>query len=118
MYVYAAIAVACLLAGFGGGWKTNGWRHDAALHAAQVEQARTAQKRIDRVDEAAVGHEDFKAKEEIRYVERIKMVTKLVDRPVYRAQCLDDDGLRLLRAANRGQDSSEPAPAVPATARP
>jgi hypothetical protein len=118
MYVYVGIAVASLLIGFGGGWKTNGWRHDAAAHAASAQQQRDTLKRMDRVDEAAASHEDFKAKEGIRYVEIVKVVTKLVDRPVYRNQCLDDDGLRILRSAIRGEDSSQSSPAVPAAARP
>lgn len=118
MYVYAALLAAGLFTGFVGGWKTNGWRHDAAMHAAKVQQARDTQKRIDRIDEAAADHEQFKAAEDIRYVETIKVVTKLVDRPVYRNVCLDDTGRMLINSAIRGEDSSKPAPAVPATARP
>lgn len=39
---------------------------------------------------------------------------KIIDRPVYRNVCLDDDGRMLINAAIRGTDPGEPAAAVPA----
>lgn len=113
LYTYAGIALASLALGFLGGWKTEAWRHDAAQLDAQ--RAATAKFKRDekRVDVAAVGHEEFKAKEEIVYVDRVRIVTKLVDRPVYRNQCIDDDGVRLLNDAIAGRPTAgEPAPAV------
>lgn len=114
MYAYVATAIAALLIGFGGGWKTQAWRHDAAeLERTRVE-SRDRLKKIERGDEAAVAHEQFKAKEEIRYVYRTQMVDRIVERPVYRNQCFDDDGLRLLNDAIAGRDApGQPASTVP-----
>jgi hypothetical protein len=117
MYIKVAIALAVLLLGFSAGWKTNGWRHDAALHAAQVQQQRDTMKRIDRIDEASVSHESFKAKEESRYVERVKIVREIVERPVYRNTCIDPDGMRLINSAIRGEDTSEPKTDLPGSSR-
>ena len=119
MYVYAAIMIAGLALGFTGGWTTNGWRHDAQRAVEHAAAARDLAKRMDRVDEAATAHEEFKAKEEVRYVERVKVVRQLVDRPVYRNVCLDGDGVRLLNDAIAGREGAgQPAPTVPAAAKP
>lgn len=115
--IYAGLTAAALAVGFLGGVKVEDWRHDAAQLAAQ--NAATAKFKRDekRVDLAAVGHEDFKAKEEIVYVDRVRTVTKLVARPVYRNVCIDDDGLRLLNDAIAGRPAAgQPAPALPGPA--
>jgi len=118
MYVYAGILIAGLLGGFTSGWLVQGWRHDSIDHQKQIALSRDIVKRQDRVDEASISHEDFKAKEEIRYVDRIKYVKTFIDRPVYRNQCFDDDGVRSINSAIRGEDSSQPKTAVPTTAKP
>lgn len=118
LYLLTALSIACTLFGFAGGWKVQGWRQAALEHTRQVQQQRDTQKRLDRVAEAATSHEDFKAKEDIRYVERIKVVQKIVERPVYRNTCFDDDGMRELNAAIRGEDSGKPQTTVSATAKP
>ena len=112
-----AAGLAALAIGFAGGWKTEAWRN-AANELARVRiAARDEVKRIERVDDAAVAHESFKTNEEIRYVTRTKIVERIVDRPVYRTACFDDDGLQLVNAAIAGADSAgQPAPAVPGLA--
>lgn len=116
-YVYAALLLAGLFTGSVGAWKVQSWRYGALLHERDVAAQRDTMKRIDRIDEAATSHEDFKAKEDIRYVERIKVVREIVERPVYRNTCVDPDGLRLINSAIRGEDPGQPAPAVPGPAR-
>lgn len=119
MYSYISIAVACVLFGFAGGWKTQAWRHDAADLARQQVEARDHVKRIERGDEAAVSHEAMKAKTEIVYVDRIKRVDRIVERPVYSAQCWDSDGVRELNDAIAGSGATgEPAPALSGPAKP
>jgi len=119
MYLYATILAAGLLTGFAGAWKVQDWRQDAAeLERAKVE-SRDRLKKMERGDDAAQAHEGFKAKTEIVYVDRIKRVDRIVERPVYAAQCWDADGLRELNAAIAGREpSGEPAPAVPRPAEP
>ena len=116
-YVTTAIIAAAIAAT--AAWQTQNWRHDAIELARVRVEARDQVKRIEHVDVAAVKHETFKAKEEVRYVERTKIVDRIVDRPVYRNACFDDDGLQQLNAAIAGRDpASEPAPTVPRSAAP
>lgn len=119
MYAYLAVAAVCLLVGFGGGWKTQSWRYDAAeLERTRIE-SRDRVKKIERGDDAAVAHEDTKAKEEVRYVTVIKKVDRIVGRPVYARTCFDDDGLRVLNAAISGSESAgEPPAKMPGPATP
>lgn len=117
MYTTIGIAVASLAIGFLGGWKTEAWRNDSLELEARNKATEKFKRDEKRVDVAAEGHEQFKAKEEIRYVEITKTVTRLVDRPVYRNVCVDDDGVRLLNDAIAGREGAgEPAPAVPGSA--
>lgn len=98
-------------------WQTQTWRHDANELARTRIEGRDQVKRMDRIDDAATRHEAFKKTEEIRYVTRTKIVDRIVDRPVYRSACFDDDGLQLINAAIGGADSAgQPAPAVPGPA--
>ncbi|QNK67824.1 hypothetical protein [Variovorax sp. PAMC26660] len=114
MYAYVATAIAALLIGFAGGWKTQAWRFDAAeLERARVE-ARDQFKKIERGDVAAANHEAFKAEEQVRYVYRTQQVDRIVERPVYRDACFDDDGLRVLNDAIAGRaPAGEPATTLP-----
>lgn len=52
---------------------------------------------------------ELKANE--RVIERVRI--KLVDRPVYRRDCIDDDGLQFLEAVSRGAAPAKPAAALP-----
>lgn len=112
-----AAVLAALVMGFAGGWKTEAW-HNAANELARTRiEGRDQVKRMDRIDDAAARHESFKKTEEIRYVTRTKIVDRIVDRPVYRSACFDDDGLQLVNAAIAGTDSAgQPASAVPGPA--
>ncbi|RZJ24778.1 MAG: hypothetical protein EOO54_08400 [Haliea sp.] len=113
-----AAAVAGLI-GFGSAWTVQDWRHDAAMLKRTQEEGKALVRKADNIDAAATNHEAFKAKTEVRYVTRTRTIEKLVDRPVYRNQCIDADGLRELNAAIAGRDDSgEPAPAVPGPAKP
>lgn len=118
LYVLLGLFLAGVLVGSVGIWQVQAWRFKSIEHDRQVAQQRDTLKRQERADEAAASHEDFKAKEDVRHVERVKIVRQLVDRPVYRNVCIDGDGLRELNAAIRGQDPGQPAPAVPGPAKP
>jgi hypothetical protein len=120
LYILLGAFLAGLLAGSVGIWQVQTWRFKAARHDEQVLQQRDAQKRMDRVHEAAGSHEEFKTKEEVRYVYITKTATKLVARPVYRNVCFDDDGRRLLNHAASGAipGGSEPAATLPGSAKP
>lgn len=113
-FPWKLVGALVLLAGvFGAGfvrgqkWVQSDW--DAEKLAMLKEQ----QRNVERVHEAAVGHETEKAG--LQAEERI--ITKEVARVVtlYRDRdCLDDSGLQQLRAAVTGTYRGEPAAAVPA----
>lgn len=106
----AAVA-ACLLVF--AGWYFRGLLEDsrdlAELQGAQaaIEASMARESSIASALETRLA--DLKANE--RVIEREKI--KVVDRPVYRADCLDADGVRLVNAAKDG--AAKPVAAVPAT---
>lgn len=113
-----ALVGAILLAvtSFGAGWKmsSNSWKAD--LLAAEQEHAQQMKAEIDRTNGIAAELETEKGKSRVVYKTITKRVEKVVERPVYRAECIDDDGLSLINSALLGQAPSEPKPAdgVPA----
>lgn len=114
IYLYAAIGIGCAAVGAAGAWQTQEWRY-GAKEAARLEaierDRRFAEKRV---DVAAGGHEADKSELRTEFVEIVKEVERVVEKPVYRDACLDDDGLRVLRAAiDPAPAASQPAPALP-----
>ena len=85
--------------------------------AATKEAFRKAEIRTAAVDSAAVKHEQFKTKIEIREVQVLKEVDRVVENIAYSASCLDNDGLRIIAEDIAARHlASEPATAVPAPA--
>ena len=118
----AALVGAAVL--FGAGWMTNGWRlnakHDAeALAAAQAAKA-AYEAKATQYNEASAALEAARNEREIVYRTITKTVEKVVERPVYRNVCIDDDGLRSINdaLAGRTSDPAKPDAAVPATVAP
>lgn len=111
---HAAVALLALVLGGGTAWQVQAWRYDAreaerleAERELRVQQAR-------RADSAAASHEVRREQiaAEVRTI--IREVEHVVERPLYRDRCLDDDGLHLLRrAVGDPTAAGEPAPAVP-----
>lgn len=102
-----AIAAALL---FGAGYGL----HVIQTKAATVEQVKTEAKaevkQAERAANAVTTAAKAQAKSEVQYVYVTKEVEKLVDRPVYLQQCIDDDGLREVNAqilGFAGQPESE-----------
>lgn len=100
---------------FGAAWKLQDWRHDAAELARVEREGEVRRQQARGADAAAVRHEEFKEVERVVYQTITETVDRIVERPVYRNVCLDDDGLRALNSAVRGAagDSSKPAATVP-----
>lgn len=108
-------AVALALA-FGAGWQTRAWKAGAD-DAAQVRaDASTARKQAANGDVAATRHEATRATLQRQDAVLVKEIERVVEKPVYRTECIDADGLRIIAAALSGAaDPGEPAPAVPDT---
>lgn len=84
-----------------------------ALEATAKETA----KKLDRGDKAAAGHEADKVRIRTEFLTITEEVERVVEKPVYRDICFDDDGLRIIGAAlSPSPAASEPAPAVPGSA--
>lgn len=92
---------------------SNSWK--ASLLEAERAHTEALKAEIDRTSVIAAELETEKGKSRVVYKTITKRVDKIIDRPVYHNVCLDDDGLRLVRAAIAGQapDSSEPASPLP-----
>lgn len=110
LYTYVATGLIALAVGFGGGWKTQGWRWDAADKQRIEQEAKERQKQLDRAHTASTTFEGKRTANETQYRTVTVTLEKIVDRPVYVNQCIDADGLRALndqiaRATDPGQPS-------------
>jgi hypothetical protein len=79
----------------------------------QAEATARAVAEQDKAVEAATKLEAQRVRTEIKYRTITKIVEKLVERPVYRDVCFDDDGLRLVNAALTGSPAPAGQPAHP-----
>ena len=114
IYTHLAAALAAGAVAFYGGWQVRAWKSDADELAQQQSDAKAAYRRAERVDSAATGHEATRASLQRQDAVLVKEIERVVEKPVYRFECIDADGLRIIAAALSGApDSGEPAPAVP-----
>lgn len=89
-------AVIAALLSFGSAWKVQDWRFDAR-EKVRLEEEREAQKMREKaVSTASAGYEKKKEAVRIKYVKVIEEVEKIVERPVYKNVCIDEDGLRAI----------------------
>lgn len=114
IWTHVAAALLAGLLAFAGAWQTQEWRYQAK--EAQRLEALAEAKRMNELtaDAGASGHESDKAaiKTEFRTITR--EVRRVVEKPIYRNVCLDDDGLRILERAISGKPAAgQPAPALP-----
>ena len=70
----------------------------------------------ERIDKLAQDLEVAKSAKNIEYQKVTKFVTKVVEKPVYKLECIDDDGLRAVNAIISGGslDTGESPAAMPA----
>ncbi len=103
-----------LTIGAGSAWQVQAWRHEAR-EAQRLESERETRSLLARrADSAAASHEARRQRidAEVRVI--TQEVDRVVERPVYRDRCIDDDGLRLIARAIGGADAaSEPAHPMP-----
>lgn len=123
IYTHLAAALVALALGFAAGWQTQGWRWGAAEAKRLQSEQRDQFVRIERADRPAVRHESTRAALQRRGAQLDEEIAHVVQNsPAYRdggGQCLDADGVRIIRAALDGaDDSGEPAAAVPAASAP
>lgn len=106
IYTYAATALVAAALAASGAWQVQGWRFDSRDKQrieAEAEKRRNDEKSASL---AATGFEKDKVINETRTRTVYVAVDKIIDRPVYRAVCVDADGLRLLNGAIRRTDDA------------
>lgn len=88
-----------------------------AVEIAEMRQAAQDQKdaEAEKIHEAATRLEAANAKARVVYRTLTKTIDRVVERPVYATDCIDDDGLRALNAALAGKalDPGQPDDAMP-----
>lgn len=93
-----AATIAAVIA-FGSAWKVQDWRFDAR-EKERLELAQEAKKMREKtIGEASAGYEKKKEAARVKYVKVIEEVEKIVERPIYKNICIDEDGLK---AINQG----------------
>jgi hypothetical protein len=110
------IAIAALALGGTLGWRVHAWKDAADERDAIQAHQRDFLRREKEQYVAAADHE--KARTRIEFIDRevTKEIDRVVEKPVYRELCLDDDGLRLANQAIAATGAaSQPGPAVPAS---
>ena len=90
-----AVAVSSALS-FGAGWKISDWQHDAKEKARLEAVAEATRFKEKTIATASTAYEGKKEEVRIKYIRTTKVVEKIVDRPVYKNVCLDDDGLKAI----------------------
>jgi hypothetical protein len=112
----AAVLIGVFLAG----WHVRGWKADSDELIAQKASARTVE--VFREHEANVAktleEKLAQLKANSKVVERHYETQKVFERPVYRNECVDDDGLRYIEAKRTGTLPTEPASQMPAASEP
>lgn len=82
--------------GFGSGWVVHGWEQAADEKTRIEQEAKKKDEQVNTAHVASTGFEEKRTANEVRYRTVTVTVEKVVDRPVYINQCIDDDGLRIL----------------------
>ena len=114
--IQLVIAVVIFLAGAAAGVK---WQ--VGIHASKeleriAATERETLRRTDKIDQASVKLEERRTETEIIYRTIKERVDHVVEKPIYRNTCIDDDGLRELTAAVSAANpaASQPKGAVSA----
>lgn len=106
MRLLIATGVLSLVLGFGSGMGLQKLFWIAADKERIENEAKTKENNREKAHGASASFEEKRTANEIRYRTVTVTVEKLVDRPVYFNQCLDDDGLRILNEQILGHGHS------------
>lgn len=119
--IAAYVGAGAIVVGFGLGWLVHSWKteaEEAERQQAAQELAREQQRMVNR---ASAQHEARREQREARERVVVKEVERVLEKPVYREFCLDDDGLRLLTediaASNARRELGPPVPAASSPGR-
>lgn len=85
--------VAALLSG-SGAWTARGWLCEAKDAERIAAEALERNKQASVANTAALSHEGDKVKLQTKFVTITETVEKIIEKPIYRADCFDADGMR------------------------
>lgn len=111
LLIQILVAAGIFVAGASAGIKWHAGQDAIAENARQVNQRAAERLQRQNTDTAAERHEKVKAEIQVRYQTITKEVQYVVEKPVYRNICLDDDGLRLIREQLAGPSAAASQPA-------
>lgn len=114
MLNFKAIILAVVAAvAFSSAWIVQDWRY-AAKEADRLEAQRERERaNAMTADKASEAHEEAKVAIQTEFKTIYQEVERVVEKPIYRNVCFDDDGMRQLRAAiGNPAATGQPSPAV------
>lgn len=120
VWIWAAVCAVAFAAGGAASWKVQEWRH-GAKEVARLEAVAENRRMNERAaDQGATAHEADRAKIRTQFITITKEAERVIlEKPVYRQLCLDDDGLRILASAIAGQPSTgESTATLPGSVKP
>lgn len=120
LWVWVAVCAVAYAAGGTTAWKVQDWWYGSKEAERLQLVAEQARKNERKADAGAAGHEADKAGIKTQFITITKEAERVIlEKPMYRNVCLDDDGLRILARAIGGQRApGEPAPALPGSDKP
>ena len=104
-------------AGSWGAWQVQNWRQNTIELQRIQRAAKDTARNVEIQDRAAGTYVQEQANAKTIYQRITVEVDKIVERPLYRDQCFDADGLQQLRAAIAGRDAKPGAGQPVPTAR-
>lgn len=90
----AIAALVAALLGASGAWTVQGWRYEAKDAERVAAEVAARDKQATVANTAALSHEGDKVKLQTKYVAITETVEKIIEKPIYRADCFDADGMR------------------------
>jgi hypothetical protein len=112
-YVIVGAVLAAGIGGAAGAWKVQDWRYKAAETERKEHEQETQRLRARVADKASESHEQAKVQIKTEFQTIYRDVEHVIEKPIYRNVCFDDDGMRQLSLAIGTQPAaSEPTPAV------
>jgi hypothetical protein len=111
-------ALVGLALGSAGGWQVHAWKAGADERDRLEKTAQAGRDDAKRMDRAAEKFETAQSQAQRREAHVIQEVIRVIEKPVYRERCLDDDGLRLLADDIDASNARRGLAAAVPTARP
>ena len=96
MYTYVATLLVGLAIGLTGAWQVQEGRY-ARKEVARLEVEREAKKMREKtMYDASSSFESDRSKIQVKYIHDVQTIKEIIERPVYKNVCIDEDGLKII----------------------